>query len=554
MSDHAPTSPVRYLPDPEVREFRIRIVHFGLQAQWLALLVLGASSVLARGMGEDIQPEAELIIGAALTVLVTVLPWRRIVGTRLEIPVLAAWSIGLLIVVTMAIDSAGGGRSNIFVVYGLTVVLSSALFSLTMQTVMLMVTYAFYIGVLWRHDFNVDSPDLVLRLGSLAVLMFLAGHLSWELIRQKEAHLAANSELVRRAEVLAAVARAAREMTLRSSSEVLDVVVDTAIELGFATADLSLFSDDGSTYTMAHVRGWPEVLVRADRPSTEGMTGRVVATGKTLAVADYSSFDASVEDFAGVGVGALISTPIYAEGKMVGVLSAARWETGEPSEEEIEVFELLASLAGRALEGARRFAIERESVARLEELDRMKSDFITTVSHELRTPLTAIQGMGRTLVDRWDDLDDEVRRELIGRLTANADSLHRIIVTLLDFSRIEAGRLDTQPVAIDLKQLVHDVTDRLEGLFVTHPLATSVDSGTTVWADPVLLERVLENLLANAIQHTPPGTRVALAAAPEAAGIRISVSDTGPGIAPADLERIGERFFRGGDPNTRPSG
>ena len=155
----------------------------------------------------------------------------------------------------------------------------------------------------------------------------------------------------------------------------------------------------------------------------------------------------------------------------------------------------------------------------------MKSDFITTVSHELRTPLTAIQGMGRTLVDRWDDLDDEVRRELIGRLTANADSLHRIIVALLDFSRIEAGRLETQPAMVDLRELVHEVTDRLEGLFVTHPLSTSVDSGTTVWADPVLLERVLENLLANAIQHTPPGTRVALAATPEEGGIRISVSD-----------------------------
>ncbi len=123
-------------------------------------------------------------------------------------------------------------------------------------------------------------------------------------------------------------------------------------------------------------------------------------------------------------------------------------------------------------------------------------------------------------------------------------------MTLLDFSRIEAGRLETQPAVVDLKRLVHEVTDRLEGLFVTHPLSTAIDNGTTVWADPVLLERVLENLLANAIQHTPPGTRVALAATPEAEGIRISVSDTGPGIAPADLLRIGERFFRGGDPNT----
>ena len=192
----------RDLPDREVREFRIRIVHFGLQAQWLTMLVLGASTILARSAGENVHPGVELILGASLTVLVSVLPWRRVVGTRWELPVLIAWSIGLLIVITMAINAAGGGTSTIFVIYGLTVVLSAALFSLTMQTVMLVVTYAFYVGVLWRHDFNIDSQDLVLRMGFLAVLMFLAGHLSWELIRQKEAHLAANSELARRAELL----------------------------------------------------------------------------------------------------------------------------------------------------------------------------------------------------------------------------------------------------------------------------------------------------------------------------------------------------------------
>ena len=139
MTDHAPTSSVRDLPDREVREFRIRIVHFGLQAQWLAMLVLGASSILARGMGEDIQPGIALIIGAVLTVLVTILPWRSIVGTRWELPVLAAWIIGLLIVVTMAINSAGGGRSNVFVVYGLIVVLSAAYIAINIVADLLVV-------------------------------------------------------------------------------------------------------------------------------------------------------------------------------------------------------------------------------------------------------------------------------------------------------------------------------------------------------------------------------------------------------------------------------
>lgn len=554
MSVRASRSPAPDRPDREAVELRLHIVRFGLQAQWLTIVVVGAYSLLAREMGRDSDLGGPLILGAVVALAASIMPWRRIFGTRWEMPCLVAWSIAILVIVTFAVHATGGGRSSIYLVYGLTAVFSAAMFSLATQTAMLLVTYVLYVGSLWRHDFNLSAPDLILRLGFFALITFLAGHLSMELIRQKEAHLAASAELARRSEHLATVARAAREMTLRSPSEVLEVVVDTAIELGYATADLSLFSEDRSTYTMSHVRGWPEDLERTGRPLSEGITGKVVSTGKTVTVADYAHDEVAVEEFAGLGVGGMIATPIFAGGEMMGVLSASQWERDEPTEQEIEIFELLASQAGRALEGAHRFAIERESVERLEDLDRMKSDFITTVSHELRTPLTAIQGMGRTLVDRWDDLEEQVRRELIGRLTANADSLHRIIVTLLDFSRIEAGRLDARPAEVDLKDLVHEVTDRLQGLFVTHPLSTSIDSGTIVWADPVLLERVLENLLANASQHTPPGTRVALAATPEEGGIRVSVSDTGPGIAEGDIERIGERFFRGGDPNTRPSG
>lgn len=111
-----------------------------------------------------------------------------------------------------------------------------------------------------------------------------------------------------------------------------------------------------------------------------------------------------------------------------------------------------------------------------------------------------------------------------------------------------------KPEPVDLGALVHEVTDRLQGLFVNHPFSASIDEGMTVTADRVLVERVFENLLTNAVQHTPPGTRVALAATGEARAIRVSVSDLGPGISARDLERLGERFFRGGDPNTRPSG
>lgn len=540
--------------DQEVLGFQLCIVRFGVQAQWLVMLVLGGYVLFAQSAERGPGLWGALIAGGTVTVVVGLLPWARILEQRWAIAVLATWSVTVLLSITLLVHVTGGGRSSGFLVYGITAVFSAAIFPLVIQTIMLLLTYAFYVGILWIHDFNVSSADLLMRLGFLAVVTFLAGHLSRELIHQKEAHLEASEELARRAELLATVARAAREMTVLSPGEVLEIVTDSVVALGFGIADLSLFSEDRTTYTMDPSRGLPDEFAHAVRPASEGMTGIVASTGNTFTTEDYSSLESSVKELATLGLGAAISTPIYAEGEMVGVLSGARRKREALSLQEIEVFELLASQAGRALETARRFELERKTVGRLEELDRMKSDFLTTVSHELRTPLTAIHGTGRTLEERWGELGDDLKRELIGRLNANAESLRRIIATLLDFSKIEAGKFEVKPEPLELRSLVHEVTDRLHGLFASHPFSASVDEGMTVTADGLLLERILENLLANAVQHTPPGTRVALAATREAAGIRVSVSDLGPGISAPDLERLGERFFRGGDPNTRPLG
>ena len=540
--------------DREGARFRFRIFWFRILAQWLVMLVIGAYALFARDFERSADVWWALAIGGLVTAVVTVLPWRRIVEQGWSMWVLYSWSVVDLVLITAANHVTGGGRSPAFLIYGLTAVFFAAVFPLALQAIMLLLAFGLYVGMLSLNDFNLSSADLLMRLGFLAAVTFLAGLLSRELAHERTAHLAANAELARRAELLATVARAAHEMTLLPPNDVLEVVADSVIALGFVAAGLSLFSQDRTTYTMAHSRGLPEEFVRTVHPLTEGVTGAVAATGQTVILDDYSHDERAVASLTGLGLGATISTPIFSDGEMVGVLTGMRSERDGLSPHEIEVFELLTSQAGRAFESAHRFEIERQTVSRLEELDQMKSDFLTTVSHELRTPLTAIHGTGRTLEERWGDLDDDLKRELIGRLNANTESLRRIIAALLDFSKIEAGKFEVKPEPVDLGALAYEVTARLHGLFVNHLFSASVDDGMMVTADGVLVERVLENLLANAVQHTPPGTRVALAATREAGAIRVSVSDLGPGISAPDLERLGERFFRGGDPNTRPLG
>jgi signal transduction histidine kinase len=208
-----------------------------------------------------------------------------------------------------------------------------------------------------------------------------------------------------------------------------------------------------------------------------------------------------------------------------------------------------ASEARNESEG--RAALLQESVKRLAELDRMKGDFISNVSHELRTPLTAIEGIGVTLERHFGALDEKTQREFLGHLNANATSLHQIITTLLDFSRIEAGRLDLDLREVKVRAWLEALLTRLRSVVDTHRVTLFAPVEVVVRGDPVLLDRVVENLLANAVKHTPEGTRVTLSARAQNGQATISVADEGPGIPAAELPHLGTRFFRGGDPATR---
>jgi signal transduction histidine kinase len=131
----------------------------------------------------------------------------------------------------------------------------------------------------------------------------------------------------------------------------------------------------------------------------------------------------------------------------------------------------------------------------------------------------------------------------------NADVLAGTINTLLDFAQLEAGRLDTRPEPFDLGELVRRSVDRLAPLFGTREVLVVADDGLVVLADPRLIERVIDNLVSNAAKHTPDDARVTVSASPlnGTDHARVAVNDNGPGIPPADLDHLGERFYRGSD-------
>ncbi len=186
------------------------------------------------------------------------------------------------------------------------------------------------------------------------------------------------------------------------------------------------------------------------------------------------------------------------------------------------------------------FRREREAAQRLRALDDMKNTFLEAVSHDLRTPLTSILGSALTLEQTELALPQEDALDLVGRIAANARKLERLLSDLLDLDRLQRGIVSPQRRPTDLEALVRrsvEGTDSIAGRDIEVDVASIVVS-----VDAAKVERILENLLSNAIRHTPEGTRIWVRGWGQDGGALLIVEDEGPGI-PSDLhEAIFEPF------------
>ncbi len=223
------------------------------------------------------------------------------------------------------------------------------------------------------------------------------------------------------------------------------------------------------------------------------------------------------------------SVILDAAGEPLGFLSVCRDVTDRIVAEETMKQALLA---------------EAEVIRRLEEVDDLKNTFLRAVSHELRTPLTAILGLSATLSRGDVPLTQGEQRELAGRIEVNAERLEGLLRDLLDFQRLEHGVVDLRRFPCDVGELIHRVVGEIEA--GSRDLIVDATS-TIAEVDPGKIERIIENLLRNAIAHTPPATTIWVRARPEREGVLIVVEDSGPGV-PEDLrETIFEPFHRSDD-------
>jgi signal transduction histidine kinase len=198
----------------------------------------------------------------------------------------------------------------------------------------------------------------------------------------------------------------------------------------------------------------------------------------------------------------------------------------------------------------------RERNVALENADRIKSEFIGNVSYELRTPLNAIVGFTEILDNRYFGDLTERQAEYVECILQASTHLMTLIDDILDLATIEAGYMALDLQDVDIGALMHGLAEVATERAGQAGLKIAVDCPDdigTLRADSVRLRQALFNLVSNAIQFTPAGGAITLAARRDADDLLVTVADTGIGIAPEDQDRVFERFERG-DPNARESG
>jgi two-component system phosphate regulon sensor histidine kinase PhoR len=187
-------------------------------------------------------------------------------------------------------------------------------------------------------------------------------------------------------------------------------------------------------------------------------------------------------------------------------------------------------------------------ITRQKRLENVRKEFVANVSHELRTPLSVIKGYVETLVDSHDSMPVADRNRFLKTIQRHTERLNSLLEDLLALSRLESASAGLTRERVDLNTLLAGALDdfRSGPAAEAHRISLSIDPAVPpIFADPLKLSQVFDNLLGNALKYTPRGSRIDVSArliSPEL--VEISVRDNGPGIPAEDLPHVFERFYR----------
>src|SRR5256886_4810666 len=347
--------------------------------------------------------------------------------------------------------------------------------------------------------------------------------------------------------------------------------------VGFAHARLVLYDNDRRVAYGSRMAGVPEKVDREWRDvevpvQDDGslLAGLLIhcrpVLNQDINAAAHRLAPFNLKPIREAGVIFLLCAPLKSKERILGYIGAARGAQ-RCTQEDLNLLVTIAGEVAVALDNARAYrqlehlaqSLEQrvqhrtqlllEANRTLQELDKLKSDFVSTVSHELRTPMTSIKGYVDNILDGLTGALTERQSYYLNRVKSNVERLTRMINELLDLSRIEAGKVDLNLGNVRMREFVSEVVEGFQGMAQQKGLTLRThqpDELPVIRCDHDKLHQVLTNLIQNAIKFTPTGGEVRVESQVRDDGfLTIGVIDTGCGIPLHELDKVFEKFYRG---------
>ena len=420
------------------------------------------------------------------------------------------------------------------------------------------------IGViyLWREEvrpFTDKQIELVTTFADQAVIAI-------ENVRLLNELQARTAQLSRSVEELTALGEVGRALSSTLDLEtVLNTIVARANQLaGTDACSVYEYDAEAEEFHLRATHNLDEEVVAVARRTPirkgEGVQGRMAVTREPVQIPDISREDAYRGPLRDVllrtGTHALLAVPLLREDHLVGGLTVNRKTPGEFSPEIVELLKTFATQSALAIQNARLFREIEAKSRELEIASQHKSQFLANMSHELRTPLNAILGYTELIADGIYGEVPEKMREVLERVQQSGRHLLGLINDILDLSKIEAGQLTLALGDYSMEAVVSTVATAVGALAAEKKLRLDVALEPELpmgRGDERRLTQVLLNLVGNAIKFTEAGS-VGLRAGAGDGRFVVAVTDTGPGIAESDREKIFEEFQQATSTTTRAKG
>ena len=414
----------------------------------------------------------------------------------------------------------------------------------------------------FRFYEDLSNWVVVVLVGGLA-LAFLV------YVIEKEMHLRRLTNLLVDERVLsAALANRLKEISALSEvgkainttldlNDLLQMILSSALELLGGTEGSIMLLDEGRTHLEVVSYRGPAMEVISGRSEVgKGIAGTVAARREPMLIHD-DTLEELGPGHPERGIRSSMCVPLIRRDELLGVLNLNETEGKRRfTQHDLEALGLFAEHAAIAIGNASLFERERETVARLEELDRLKSDFVATVSHELKTPLTAIIGSATTLSRRGPRMNEEQRGSFIEMIERQGQRLLRLVEDILTSAQIESGMPRLRRELVDLRSSAEVIIGDLQHSQYAETrevVLRTVPDRPHVWGDLGALQQIMSNLIENALKYTTEGTIDVLIEETETE-TRITVADEGPGIASDKLDSIFDRFRQADQSLTRGRG